>query len=144
MYRLAQVIGLLLVLVPGLTQCSRPAAKKQSGAKKAGAVLSGPTDPAGAQSLEPPKVTLPKHECKASPECLRAGFCTQHAGSCVVKSDTDCESAKVCKHDGKCSAQKGACVVGDQDDCTQSRRCKHAGECLYKKGECVTGKKPPR
>lgn len=115
----------------GLAGCSKTTAQKRNpGAAGPAATDSHPMRPMG-------KIVVPQHDCKATPACLEAGYCTHEQGSCVVKRDADCESASVCKRDGKCTATKGACVVGDTADCKQSKRCTHQGECTFKEGSCT-------
>lgn len=126
---------LVLTLAMGLPACSKSTAKKRSGTSNPpaamGAIPGGPTAP----------IVAPQHDCKATPACLEAGFCTHDEGSCVVKSNQDCEAASVCKRDGKCKATKGKCVAGDAADCQQSSGCKHKGECTFQDGVCVGDKK---
>jgi len=123
----------MLVSALSLVGCGKTTAKKHTG---------GATDTAAMgsnQSRHRGKIVVPQHDCKTTPACLEAGYCTQHQGSCVVKRNEDCESASVCKRDGKCTATQGQCVVGDSADCKQSSRCKHKGECVFKNGVCVAG-----
>jgi hypothetical protein len=125
---------LVLILALGLPACSKSTAKKRSGKSNPAAMGANQGGPSA-------RIVAPQHECKASPACLEAGFCTHDQGSCVVKSNQDCESASVCKRDGKCKATQGKCVAGDSTDCQQSSGCKHKGECVLQDGVCVGGKK---
>ncbi len=132
-FRNTLLFVLLLVVAMGLTGCGKTTSKKHAPDKNQ-------TSPRTDQSLPMAKIEVPTHDCKATPACLEAGYCTQESGSCVVKRNEDCESASVCKRDGKCTATKGQCVVGKEADCKQSKRCKHKGECKFANGVCVTGK----
>ena len=131
-YRRTIPIVLSLIGFVSLHGCSKTTAKKRA---------PGANQPTmGADQSQPSaKIEAPTHDCKATPACLEAGYCTQESGSCVVKRNEDCESASVCKRDGKCTATKGQCVVGKEADCQQSKRCKHKGECSFKEGACAAG-----
>lgn len=124
----------ILLTAVSLLGCSKTTAKKRTGG------ATGPAAMGSNQSRPSARIVVPHHDCKSTPACLEAGYCTHEQGTCVIKRDEDCESASVCKRDGKCTATKGQCVVGDSADCKRSSRCKHKGECVFKNGECVAGK----